>query len=237
MRCVPGSVPGGDETVTDNGDGDDDLGDGERNAKAFLSDAYALRTQSDTRAFYERWADEYDAQLEAGLHYVAPRALAAALARHLAPGRGPILDVGCGTGMTCAHLRCSGFACVDGIDFSRSMLAKAGEKGIYRALYEADLNVALPFEDGCYAAAISTGTFTLGHVGPQPIDELLRILEPGALLACTVHAGVWDARGFADKFSALQDNGTLHVIEQTTGVFFEDGAPEARYCVFRKPAG
>lgn len=221
-------------------DDDPDAGradeEAERKAQAFLEDAYALGGDDDTRAFYERWAEEYDAQLEAGLHYVAPRALVAALARHLPRGSGPILDVGCGTGMTCVHLRRSGFPQVDGIDFSPAMLVKAEEKGIYRALFEADLNDPLPFADGSYAAAISTGTFTLGHVGPEPIDELLRVLRPEALLACTVHAQVWDARGFAAKFAALEQAGRVHVIERNMGVFFEGGELEARYCVFRNSA-
>lgn len=211
--------------------------DADRKAKEFLEDAYALETQADTRAFYERWAAEYDAQLEAGLGYVAPRELAAALAKHLPRASAPsvpILDVGCGTGMTCAYLRQSGYEVVDGVDFSPPMLTRAAEKGIYRALFEADLNEPLPFDDACYAAAISTGTFTLGHVGPEPIDELVRVLEPGALLACTVHAGVWDARGFSAKFAALEQSGDLAVVEKTTGVFFEGGEPEAIYCVFRK---
>jgi hypothetical protein len=44
----------------------------ERKARAFLQDAYSLETESDTLAFYDRWAAEYDAQLERGLRYIAP---------------------------------------------------------------------------------------------------------------------------------------------------------------------
>ena len=214
---------------------DDDRQDaGERKAKAFLQDAYSLETQAETLAFYDRWADEYDAQLERGLHYIAPRELAEALARHQPIGDDPILDVGCGTGLTCCCLKDIGFSTIDGLDFSRAMLTKAEEKGVYRKLIEADLNSALPFDDAAYAAAISSGTFTLGHVGPEPIDEVLRVLEPGAFFACTVHGKIWDSKGFSSKFDTLQNAGIIRAVEQRTGCFFAGGDRTARYCVFQK---
>ena len=214
---------------TDNGDA------GDRKAKAFLQDAYSLESEADTLAFYDRWAEEYDAQLERGLHYIAPRLLAQTLARHADVGDDPILDVGCGTGLSCCCLRELGYTSVDGIDFSAAMLKKAEEKGVYRKLIEADLNSVLPFENATYGAAISTGTFTLGHVGPEPIDEVLRVLMPGAYFACTVHDAIWDSRGFSGKFADLERLGAIRSAEQSTGSFFEGSETSARYCVFQKP--
>jgi predicted TPR repeat methyltransferase len=205
----------------------------ERKAKAFLHDAYSLVTESDTLAFYDRWAEDYDAQLERGLHYIAPRELARALSAHHTDHDGALLDVGCGTGLTGWCLKEIGFSTIDGLDFSAAMLSQARQKGIYRNLIEADLNGVLPFDDGAYAAAISTGTFTLGHVGPEPMDELLRALAPGAFFACTVHAGIWESKGFSMKFAALQRAGTIRAVEQRSGCFFEGGEPVAKYCVFQ----
>lgn len=204
----------------------------ERRAELFLRDAYALQTQADTLVFYDRWANEYDAQLERGLHYVAPRAIAETLARYLSVTEAPVLDVGCGTGLTGSCLRELGFTTIDGLDFSRPMLARAEEKSIYRRLVEADLNTALPIDDAAYAALLSSGTFTLGHVGPEPLDELLRVLEPGGFLACTVHEKVWKSLGFAAKFGALESAGKIRSIEQRTGCFFAGGEQDARYCMF-----
>lgn len=206
----------------------------ERQARAFLQDAYSLDSQADTLAFYDRWADDYDAQLERGLHYVAPRELAEALARHQRIGDAPILDVGCGTGLTGGCLKEIGFASIDGLDFSRAMLSQAEEKHVYRRLIEADLNAPLPFDNASYAAVISSGTFTLGHVGPEPIDELVRVLEAGAFFACTVHDQIWESKGFSTKFHGLQRAGIIRTIEQHTGFFFDGGDRVARYCVFQK---
>jgi predicted TPR repeat methyltransferase len=153
--------------------------------------------------------------------------------KHHPAGDALVLVVGCGTGLTCSCLRELGFPVIDGIDISRAMLDKAADKGVYRKLIEADLNAALPFDDGAYAAAISTGTFTLGHVGPEPIDELLRVLEPGAILACTVHTAIWDSKGFSSKLDELERCGAIRFVEQETGCFFEGSEPTARYCVFQ----
>ncbi len=205
-----------------------------RKSKAFLQDAYSLETAADTLAFYDRWAEEYDAQLERGLRYVAPAVLTETLVRHQPVGDGPILDIGCGTGLTGCCLHESGFPTVDGLDFSRAMLLKAREKGVYRKLVETDLNAALPFDDATYATAISTGTFTLGHVGPEPIDEVLRVLRPGAYFVCTVHDAIWDSKGFSRKFAELEKGGAIRAVEQNLGSFFDGSEPTARYCVFRK---
>ena len=62
----------------------------EGKAKAFLREAYGLVTESDTLAFYERWAVEYDAQLQRGLRYIAPSELAGILAKHQVMGDVPI---------------------------------------------------------------------------------------------------------------------------------------------------
>jgi len=206
----------------------------EPKAKAFLRDAYSLGTESDTLAFYDRWAEEYDVQLQRGLHYIAPRELTRALAAHYDAHDDALLDVGCGTGLTGTCLKEIGFSIIDGLDFSAAMLDQSRQKCVYRNLIEADLNGVLPLDDGAYGAAISTGTFTLGHVGPEPMDELLRALAPGAFFACTVHAGIWDSRGFSTKFDALQNAGVVRAVEQHTGCFFEGAEPVAKYCVFQK---
>jgi SAM-dependent methyltransferase len=146
---------------------------GRSRAKAFLDEAYALESEAEAIAFYDRWAEEYDAQVERGLRYVAPRELAETLSRYHAPCDVPVLDVGCGTGLTGSCLRELGFSTIDGLDLSTAMLEKAREKGVYRSLMAADLNAPLALDDGAYGAVVCSGTFTQGHVGPGPIDEPL----------------------------------------------------------------
>lgn len=52
---------------------------------------------------------------------------------------GNVLDLACGTGRIGAWLREQGATSIDGVDLTPQMLAKAEEKGIYKALYNADV--------------------------------------------------------------------------------------------------
>ena len=83
------------------------------------------------------------------------------------------------------------------------MLARAAEKRAYRLLLGGDVTGRLAIADGAYRGVVSSGTFTLGHVGPAAMDEVLRIAAPGAVLVISVNAAHWQAEGFAAKFAGL----------------------------------
>ena len=55
---------------------------------------------------------------------------------------------------------------------------------------------------------VRAGTFTHGHVGPEAIDELLRIARPGALFVLGINAAHFAAHGFEAKFATLRDKVT-----------------------------
>jgi ubiquinone/menaquinone biosynthesis C-methylase UbiE len=92
---------------------------------------------------------------------------------------------------------------MDAFDLSAEMLARAAEKGLYRNLIEGDLTKALPFDDESYAAVVSSGTFTHGHVGPEAFDELMRVARPGALFVLSIKTELFEAQGFKAKFQTL----------------------------------
>jgi hypothetical protein len=87
------------------------------------------------------------------------------------------------------------------------MLAVARKKGGYRDLIEADLLQPLPFPDGAWGGLVSAGTFTLGHLGPEPLGELVRVAAPGALMVIGVNARHYRADGFESAFADLAANG------------------------------
>ena len=166
-----------------------------------LSHAYAIRSPEDCARVYADWAASYDSGFADGMDYRLPAHVAAAFLA--AGGRGPVLDVGAGTGLCAQALRAQGFAgAIDAVDLSAEMLAQAAGKGVYRALHQADITQALPFA-GPYAGLVSSGTFTHGHVGPEAFGPLLGVLAPGALLAVSVNLGVWDALGFEAALAAM----------------------------------
>lgn len=113
----------------------------------------------------------------------------------------PVLDVGCGTGLTSHYLSDLGFQRFEGIDITPSMLERASARGIDRKLTEADITKPLDLATGSYEAIISSGAFTLGPVGCEAITELVRGLSRGGHLGCSIHKNLWTKAGFEQAFS------------------------------------
>ena len=101
--------------------------------------------------------------------------------------------------------RCArGIGSVDGTDISPDMLKVADAKGAYRNVFEGDLLVGLNLPGGLYQGAVSSGTFTHGHVGPQGIDAVLDSVRPGGWIVLAVNAQHYAATGFAAKMDELE---------------------------------
>lgn len=171
--------------------------------KPDLDAAYALKTPADSVRLYAEWADTYDQGFAKSSDYILPRQVARQFVD--AGGRGPILDVGAGTGLCAAELAALGAGPIDATDISQDMLDVAASKILYRTLFTGDLTKRLPVTDAYYTGIVSSGTFTNGHVGPEAFDELLRITRPGGLLALSINAQHFQAAGFDAKLSAIKD--------------------------------
>jgi len=179
-----------------------------------LRRAYAVETPDEVRDLYRDWAQSYDDDLLGDdLQYVAPREAVAVFRRHVADAALRILDVGCGTGLSGKALAEAGFSRIDGVDISSEMLEQARAKGVYGALLEADLTVGLSIPDDDYDAVLSVGTFTHGHVGPDGVDELIRVVKPGGIVCLTVNEGVFDKMAYPSKIDALQRQGACRVLD------------------------
>jgi SAM-dependent methyltransferase len=144
-----------------------------------LAAAYSLDGPEASRSLYARWADTYDSSFITASKYVYHEHVADVFAEHARHGVAPtdrLVDIGCGTGIAGVALRRHAFVEIDGIDISPEMLRQAEAKqyegtAVYRNLIEADLTQPLAITSGTYAGAVSTGTFTHGHVGPAALAE------------------------------------------------------------------
>jgi predicted TPR repeat methyltransferase len=124
------------------------------------------------------------------------------------------LDAGAGTGLVAQAILAGGAETIDAFDLSPEMLDVARAKGLYRTLTEGDLTQTLPFATGTYGAVVSAGTFTHGHVGPEALDELVRVAAEGALFVLSIKADLYAPQGFKAKFAQLAGQITAFEIEE-----------------------
>ena len=179
-----------------------------------LARVYAATTPEEISAAYADWAASYDRDtVRDGYHL--PFTIAAWVARHVAPGAGPLLDAGCGSGLSGPVLAALGYSEIEGLDLSDEMLALARSRGSYTRVSKAELGRPLPWSDGHFGAFFSTGVFTAGHAPASALDELARITRPGGFGIFTVRDVVLEADGFRDKFNELREAGIWRPVEES----------------------
>ena len=183
-----------------------------------LEEAYAVKSPDDNRELYAKWAATYESEFTVPKRYIYDRNAAELLCEGFS-GSGPVLDAGCGTGLTGEQLRLLGVDVVDGVDISPEMLSKAGRKTapdgspVYRQLMEADLTGPIDIASGVYAGIVSTGVFTHGHVGPDGVAELVRVARPGARGVIGVNSSLFESKGFKDLFDRYAADGVIEGLD------------------------
>lgn len=201
----------------------------------FLDTVYDLDTGDGTatHALYRDWAESYDAELLAN-DYASPGRVAEAMVRQVQDREAPLLDLGCGTGLSGVALREAGFTAIDGTDFSAEMLAVAERKGVYRRLTAGDLSRPIPAAPGEYENITAVGVFSPGHAPAEMIDAVLGLLPPGGCFGFTLndHAieeGVYEARA-----QAAVAEGRAQIAESTYGEHVPGAGLKAKVIVLRR---
>ncbi|WP_299591793.1 methyltransferase domain-containing protein [uncultured Tateyamaria sp.] len=145
----------------------------------FLDRAYQARDATSTRALYDNWAASYEAEV-AENGYATPGRCADALKKYVSDVSAPILDFGCGTGLSGLALKLAGFQAIDGVDLSAEMLEGARAKGVYRHLDQIEADSGLP-RNG-YAAMAAIGVIGAGAAPIDVLHTLMRALPKGGKL-------------------------------------------------------
>ena len=182
-------------------------------AESKLDAVYGATNPTELASAYDEWAESYDTDM-AEVGYRHPAVALALMTRHLPSGAGPILDAGAGTGLVGELLRIVGYPEIDALDASPGMLDIARAKGAYRAFHHAFLGQPLEIADSTYAAVVSTGVFTTGHVGVEGLPELFRVVRPGGLIVLSVKMTVWES-GFAEYLQKAEGGGVAKTLEVT----------------------
>lgn len=185
----------------------------------YLRQARDTKSVEDCMTVYDKWAATYNDEVgDEAQSYVAPVLVAQAAIKYKSSKSAAdsvILDAGCGTGLVGQALAMGGAKAIDGIDLSAPMLGVARDTGVYRNLAQADMTRPLEQEDETYDTVVCVGTFTLGHVGPDPaLRELIRVTRTNGIVVATILDEIWIPHGFKAEVEKLQAEGLVRVVSE-----------------------
>jgi len=166
------------------------------------------------KQFYEDWAKNYNVDTTSS-DYVGPVISTKLLSQYLPARDSKLLDAGCGTGLVGIELQALGYDRVDGFDRSDSMAEQATATGAYQqVLGGIDMMRATEnYADASYAAILSVGVFTLGHVPPEALIVLLRLVSPGGLLLISTRTHYYDQTNFQLVIDDLVDSDQAELLQ------------------------
>ncbi|WP_424977397.1 class I SAM-dependent DNA methyltransferase [Leisingera sp. S232] len=182
----------------------------------FLDKAYDLETQEATLEHYNQWAASYDAEI-AENGYATPGRIAEALAQFQLDLSEPVLDFGCGTGLSGLALRRQGYDIVDGMEPSEEMLAQAREKGAYRKITRIDASSRKPIKRGTYRVITGCGVLGTGAAPPEVFDMIMHALPKGGLFTFSYNDHALADRAYTTKLIEWVDVGAARLLFQEHG--------------------
>ncbi|WP_300018946.1 class I SAM-dependent methyltransferase [uncultured Roseobacter sp.] len=182
----------------------------------FLDKVYDARDADETRTLYNDWSASYDAEV-GGQGYATPGRCADALARFMKDQTLPVLDFGCGTGLSGLALKLAGFATIDGVDLSEEMLAKARAKRLYRTLTVIEADAPLPVTPGDYAAIAAIGVIGAGAAPISVFDDLMNALAPGGFLVLSLNDHALQDRANEARLCEWIDCGAARLLFRESG--------------------
>jgi len=182
-------------------------------SKGFLDKAYGGQ---DAHQLYDAWATSYDHEL-AENGYATPGRCAAALHALMPDPTLPILDFGCGTGLSGLALALAGFRTIDGLDLSADMLQQAASKNLYRTLTQIGADEALPHTPGDYAAICAIGVIGTGAAPISVFDTLMDGLAPEGRLVFSFNDRALAEPEHEAKLQGYLDTGTARLLFKEYG--------------------
>lgn len=178
----------------------------------FLNTVYQTETRDEVETLYDAWASSYDAELAAN-GYATPARVARAMAQ--TGCREPVLDLGCGTGLSAAAMQAEGYRVIDGTDLSAGMLEEARAKGLYRDLWVTDPDAPLPA--GTYATIAAVAVVSPGAGGPELLDAMAAAVAPGGHLAFSFNDHALADPAYRARLNELLDTGAFRLLHAEHG--------------------
>ncbi|NEO52879.1 MAG: class I SAM-dependent methyltransferase [Okeania sp. SIO3B5] len=189
-----------------------------------IKEAHTLSGDAEKiQTYYDKWAVAYNSDVS-NEQYIGPEYIVNLLTT-LKSNNGlktvdssdrqiKILDAGCGTGLVGTVLKQKGYHGVDGADLSEGMVEQARSTGAYNFL-ESGIDLTKQneaYEDNQYDATICCGVFTLGHVPPTALSELIRITKPGGWVVVSTRKSYYDSTNFQEICNRYQQEGKVKLV-------------------------
>ena len=181
---------------------------------------------------YDRWAASYDGTVSLW-DYRAPARVAAMLrgckatAAHASL---PVLDAGCGTGLSGEALAAAGFRGLVGVDVSSEMLRLCEAKRLYNSVTCWDLEGSqgpLPFTDDSFSAVVCVGVLSYVQLFDKVYKEWCRVVAPGGHVIFTHRDTLWDANVHSCR-SAAASLQKWHLVQSSEPEAYMPATPEPR---------
>lgn len=186
---------------------------------------------------YDEWAASYNSDLaHASQNYVAPILTAQAAIKASNHSSAPVvLDAGCGTGLVGEAMAKSGAMVIDGADLSPAMLKIAEDTGVYRDLITADLTQPVTKPDQTYDIITCCGTFTRGHVGPDPaLREFVRLTKHNGIIVATILDEIWFTGGYQAEIEKLEREGLIRIVSVDLKDYRKGAGDKARLITLQR---
>ncbi|NJK61628.1 MAG: class I SAM-dependent methyltransferase [Synechococcaceae cyanobacterium SM2_3_1] len=186
-----------------------------------IKEAHTLSGDADKlRDYYDVWAAAYDSdvsnEMYKGPHFISEFYDRMRL-RHSDANRSQskVMDAGCGTGLVGVILQEMGYRWIDGFDLSDKMVEVAGQTGSYVDLKGSmDLTERMDdYSDNAYDATLACGVFTLGHVPPDSLEELIRITRQGGWVVVSTRKSYYNSTNFQEVVDRLQVENVVKLVE------------------------
>lgn len=202
--------------------------------ETLLQQARDSKDSASCMKLYDQWAASYNSEVN-GKEYVAPLLAAGEALKIPGAASGTILDAGCGTGLVAEALKAGGAKTIDGMDLSVPMLDIAKKTGAYRSVFKEDMSKRLSLKDDIYDIITCVGTFTSGHVGPDPgLRELVRITKKGGTVISTILEEIWISHGFKAEVDKLEASGLVKVVSMESLDYVKGRGDKARFVILEK---
>jgi len=191
-----------------------------------------VSNQDELGELYKNW-DEYESDVIQLAGYVGHLVTTEALLRHLKDKEAKILDAGCGTGLVGDILYSKEYKNIVGVDFSKEMLNRALKKNVYESLILCDLTQKIEFEDNSFDAIVCAGTFTCGHVGPEALNEMIRITKNDGYISFTVRKQEWEAAPYEKIIKELERSKLWQKVERYSSKYNTQEGVTCQLCLYQ----